>query len=161
MNSIPTLDAEAKARLKAALIDHARAVLADMSAATDDMRSAAREDAAEGSGDGAISVDDQSQADEAGDLSGLYDQARARAQDALTELETLDFAVTDSVGPGAVVVLDGDPYVVGAQFDNVEVDGTWYDGISLDAPIYPHIAGRQAGETFEFNGRASRVDLVC
>ncbi|WP_371403158.1 hypothetical protein OHA10_35380 [Kribbella sp. NBC_00662] len=149
------MNAVDKSRIKDALL---RQVEADLRAAQGDV---AREDsAAKLDQDSSFTVDDQSQAAEAGDLGGLLEGREQRQAGILSQIEKLDFGPRSEVGPGAIVGFDGDRYVVGVVAAAFECDGATYEGISTDAPIYAAIAGLRAGDTFSFAGRDHQIDFV-
>lgn len=149
------MNAVDKGRIKDALL---RQVEADLRAAQGDV---AREDsAAKLDQDSSFTVDDQSQAAEAGDLGGLLEGREQRQAGILSQIEKLDFGPRSEVGPGAIVGFDGDRYVVGVVAAAFECDGATYEGISTDAPIYAAIAGRRAGDTFSFAGHDNQVEFV-
>lgn len=154
----PTMDTAAKLRVRDALVARARAALAGFQGP--DGSVAEEHAAAERSGSGATTVDDLSQADEAGDLHGLFEGSEAHAESALKHLESLDFSVTEVVRPGAIIAFEGERFVVGVLATEFDCDGTTYEGITSDAPIYDAIAGLRAGDTFEFAGRTHTLDLV-
>ena len=149
------MDTAAKLRVREALLVQARAAVAGL-----DTEVAEEHAASERTGSGSTSVDDLSQADEAGDLGGLFEESGAHARATLQQIEGLDFGVTDTVRPGAIVGFDGDRYIVGVLTSEVECDGTTYEGITSDAPIYAVLAGLRVGETFEFAGHTHQIDLV-
>lgn len=149
------MDAVDKSRVKDALL---RQVEAELRSAQSDV---AREDsAAKLDQDSSFSVDDQSQAAEAGDLGGLFEDREQRQAGILSQIEKLDFGPRSEVGPGAIIGFDGDRYVVGVVAAEFECDGATYEGISADAPIYAAIGGLHAGDTFSFAGRDHQLDFV-
>jgi hypothetical protein len=149
------MNAVDKSRVKDALL---RQVEAELQAARGGV---AREDsAAKLDQDSSFSVDDQSQAAEAGDLGGLFEGSEQRQAGILSQIEKLDFGPRSEVGPGAIIGFDGDRYVVGVVAAAFECDGATYEGISTDAPIYATIAGLHAGDTFTFAGREHHLDFV-
>ncbi|GAB3856073.1 hypothetical protein GCM10028801_12670 [Nocardioides maradonensis] len=149
------LDAEAKRRVRDAL----RAQVAGASAAFT-ASVADEQDGAELDQVAVTSVDDLSQSDEAGELAGRIGAIGEARAGLLAQVDALDFGVTDTVRPGAVVAFGGDHYVVGVAADSFEVDGTGYEGISADSPLLEVIAGLRAGDSFTFNGRQQVLDLV-
>lgn len=154
--SAPTITAEAKQRVKDALIALTRAQLEASRAAVE-----AEHNTAELDPDSSWSVDDLSQSDAAGALSALFEE-HGEAQEAEVErIEALDFSPTDTVRPGAIVAFGGYHYVVGAVAEPFECEGTTYEGISLDSPIYGHIEGKAAGASFSFNGRDHTLEVVA
>lgn len=150
------MDETAKRRVREALIAQVRGELRKSSANVAAEDSAARLDP-----DSAYSVDDQSQADEAGDLGGLSASAERHQAELLKQVEALDFGPKTVVSPGALVGFDGDRYVVGVAVGAFECDGVSYEGISSDAPIYSSLKGLRAGDTFEFGGGVHRIDFVA
>ncbi len=156
MNETTTMDGAAKQRVRAALLEQAEHALQGLTSQVADDHSAAEVDQ-----DDSTSVDDISQADEAGDLGALFEQSEAHRRAALKQIEGLDFAVTDTVAPGAVVGFDGARFVVGVVTDGFECDGVTYEGISEDAPIFAPMAGLRLGDEFTFNDQAHRIDFLA
>ncbi|MFC6159602.1 hypothetical protein [Kribbella jiaozuonensis] len=149
------MNAVDKGRVKDALL---RQVEADLRAAQGDV---AREDsAAKLDQDSSFSVDDQSQASQAGDLGGLFEGREQRQVGIRSQIEKLDFSPRSEVGPGAIIGFDGDRYVVGVVAAAFECDGATYEGIAADAPIYAAIEGLHAGDTFTFAGHEHKLDFV-
>ncbi|MFI5694274.1 hypothetical protein ACIA58_20665 [Kribbella sp. NPDC051586] len=144
-----------KSRVKDALV---RQVEADVRAAQGNV--AQEDSAAKLDQDSSFSVDDQSQAAEAGDLGGLLEGREQRQAGILSAIEKLDFGPRSEVGPGAIIGFDGDRYVVGVVAAAFECDGATYEGISADAPIYAAIEGLHAGDAFSFAGRDHQIDFV-
>lgn len=149
------LDVAAKARVFEAMRAAAEQQLAAMRESYADQQEAAGLDQ-----DSSVSVDDISQADEAGDLAGLAAEGVTKAERSLAAIEALDSSPTDVVRPGAIVVLDGDRFVVGVVAAAFECDGETYEGMSADAPILAEIAGKSGGTTFTFAGRKQSLDAV-
>jgi len=79
----------------------------------------------------------------------------------VTNAETIDFAPTSEIRPGAIVVLDGDHYVVGVVSSPFDCDGVTYEGMTTGAPLYAAIKDLRAGGTFTFAGTEHRVDSVA
>lgn len=152
----PMLDQAAKLRVQEALLERARADLAAARKNVAGHQSAARLDQ-----DASHEIDDQWQADDQGDLAGLFERQRATTRAALEQIESLDFALTDLVGPGAIVSVDGQRYVVGVVGEPVEVDGVSYQTMSADSPLSLAIRGSRAGATVTFRGREQRIDFVA
>ncbi len=151
-----TLDEASKHLVKSALIRH---VLSQRESLQENVQT---EDAATRlDQESSFSVDDQSQSDEAGDLSGLFQEAIARQQADLQLIEQLDFRHRDDVGPGAIVGFGGNRYVVGVVTDPFDCEGVTYEGISTDAPIYLPIDGLRVGDSFTFRDREHRIDFVA
>ena len=156
MTEPAAMDSVAKQHVKDALIAHAEAELRSARADVAERDSAARLDP-----DVVASVDDLSQADEAGDLGGLLGDLEDRHQATLTRIENLDFSDKTAVAPGALVGFDGARYVVGVVAAAFECDGVTYEGLSSDSPIYSSLRGLQLGDTFTFAGREHRIDFLA
>ncbi|WP_052594881.1 hypothetical protein [Luteipulveratus mongoliensis] len=156
MSEPTALDGEAKQRINAALRARAEREVSSSREAVADEHAAADLDQ-----DSSYAVDDLSQSDEAGDLSGLYGGAEEREKGVLKILDALDFGLQTTVVPGAVVAFGGDHYVVGVAADAIEVDGVTYEGISADSPVFEAIKGLSAGDTFTVNGQEHRLDVVA
>ncbi len=144
-----------KQRIRAALRDRAEQDLQASRQAAAAQASAARLDE-----DASYDADALSQSDEAGELSGLQDDAVARQERLLAQIDGLDLSVREAAGPGAVVAFGGDHYLVGVVAGELDVDGLRIEGIAADSPVAAAIAGKRAGETFTVNGVEQRLDLV-
>jgi hypothetical protein len=149
------MNAVDKGQVKDALL---RQVEADLQAARGDV--ARKDSAAMLDQDSSFSVDDQSQASEAGDLGRLLEGREQRQAGIRAQIEKLDFGPRSEVGPGAIIGFDGDRYVVGVVAAAFECDGATYEGIAADAPIYAALEGLHAGDTFSFAGHDHRIDFV-
>jgi transcription elongation GreA/GreB family factor len=150
------LDSDAKQRIKDALVAQAEADLSGSRASVAHEDSAARLDQ-----DSSFAVDDQSQADVAGDLGRLLESNEERQAGILMRIDELDFGPKTEIGPGAVISVDGDRYVVGVVASAFDCDGAMYEGISSDSPIYAALRGRHAGDTITFHGHEQHIDFVA
>ena len=151
-----TMDAGAKAKVKEALLAHARGQLVSNDDQVGTEESAARLDQ-----DSSFSADDQSQAYEAGDLTALFERLAAAQLDQVAAMEALDFSVTEVVRPGAIVGFGGGRFVVGAVADSFVCGDASYEGISADAPIFAEIEGKKVGDTFSFRDHEHTIDFVA
>lgn len=97
---------------------------------------------------------------ESADLAAAFDGPVHTHQAKLDAIEALDFAVTDRVGPGAVVSFNKRHFVVAVSTSAFECEGRSYMGISTQSPIYAAIDGLKKGESFTFNGRKTKLDEV-
>ncbi|QBF32992.1 hypothetical protein [Thalassococcus sp. S3] len=105
-------------------------------------------------------TDEISDARESADLAAAFDQPVQTHHAKVDVLENIDFSVTDTVRPGAIVTIDGRHLVVATATARFDVDGVTYMGISEQSPIYKAMAGLQAGDSFTLNGRDATVDEV-
>ena len=69
-------------------------------------------------------------------------------------------APADVVGPGAVVLWNGQNFVIAALTQEFECQGQTFMGISCDAPITTALLGKSAGDAFEVNGISQVIDDV-
>lgn len=104
--------------------------------------------------------DDLAGSRENADLAAAFDHPVQAHHAKLDVLEHLDIALTDTVAPGALVVLEDRHLAVAVSTDRFELDGVSYMGISPQSPIYQAMAGLQAGERFTFNGREFEIQDV-
>jgi hypothetical protein len=155
-SGVVTMDSGEKQRVKDALIAQAESELRDSRASVTGEDSAAVLDQ-----NSSYSRDDQSQSTVAADLGGLLEGAEERQREILAQIQALDFGPKTEVAPGAVVSLDGDRYVIGVVSASFTCDGTSYEGISADSPLYASIKGLRTGDAFTFAGREHHIDFVA
>lgn len=150
------MDHQAKEQVKATLLERLRR---DLAASQANLRTL--HDAAEVDPDSSSSVDDLSQSDSSGDLTGIFEKSTAAQESEVARVEALDFGPKDTITPGAIVGFDGSRFVVGVVADEFDCDGTTYEGISADAPIFDAIYGLRVGDQFSFRGREHTIDFVA
>lgn len=100
------------------------------------------------------------EARENADLAAAFDHPVKDHSAKIDVLENLDFSVTDTVQPGAVVSFGGRHAIVSVSTTQFEHDGVSYIGISPQSPIYQSMDGLAAGDSFVFNGKDIRIDDV-
>ncbi len=103
---------------------------------------------------------DIAEARENADLAAAFDHPVKDHHSKIDVLENMDFAVTDTVEPGAVVAFGGRHVVVSVSTAAFEVAGVTYMGISEQSPIFRAMNGLSAGDTFTFNGRQIEIEDV-
>lgn len=104
--------------------------------------------------------DDIVGARENADLAAAFDHPVQAHHAKIDAIEELDFSVTDTVAPGAVVIFPDRRFVVAVSTERFEVAGQTYMGISPQSPIYKAMAGLEAGEEFLFNGQTLEIQAV-
>lgn len=97
--------------------------------------------------------DDIVGARENADLAAAFDHPVQAHHAKIDVIENMDFALTDTVGPGAVVIFADRRFIVAVSTVRFDVGGETYMGISTQSPIYKAMVGLQAGDSFEFNGK--------
>jgi hypothetical protein len=80
--------------------------------------------------------------------------------EAMAKLREIDFGAKTEVEAGAVVRFGGREFVISVATSAFVCDGIDYMGISEEAPLFRAMAGKRAGESFEFNGRELKIEAV-
>lgn len=104
--------------------------------------------------------DDIAASRENADLAAAFDTPVQTHHAKIDVIENTDFALTDTVAPGAVVSFNGRNFIVAVSTTRFDVEGVTYMGISLQSPIYKAMAGLQAGDTFTHNGTEIEIEDV-
>lgn len=94
------------------------------------------------------------------DLAAAFDSPVQTHHAKIDVIENLDFSVTDTVRPGAVVCMGDRNFIVAVSTSRFEVQGQTFMGISPQSPIYKAMDGLRAGETFRHNGQEFRIQDV-
>lgn len=104
--------------------------------------------------------DDIAGATENLELAAAFDHPVQAHHAKIDVIENTDFALTDVVGPGAVVILGDRRFIVAVSTVRFDFQGDTYMGISQQSPIYKAMAGLEAGDTFQLNGRTLEIEDV-
>jgi len=104
--------------------------------------------------------DDIVGARENADLAAAFDHPVQAHHAKIDVIENMDFSLTDTVGPGALVNFGDRWFIVAVSTTRFEVNGVTYMGISTQSPIYKAMAGLQAGDVFAFNGKDVEIQDV-
>ncbi len=91
------------------------------------------------------------------ELAAAFDHPVQAHHAKIDVIENTDFALTDTVGPGAVVILGDRRFIVAVSTTRFEVEGETYMGISMQSPIYKAMNGLKAGDSFTLNGREMEI----
>lgn len=94
------------------------------------------------------------------DLAAAFDHPVKDHHAKIDVLENLDFSVTESVQPGAVVGFGGRHVIVAVSTAQFEHAGVIYMGISPQSPIYKAMEGLAAGDSFTFHGKDVTIEEV-
>ena len=103
---------------------------------------------------------DIAEARENADLAAAFDHPVKDHHAKIDVLENMDFTVTDTVEPGAVVRFGGRYVVVSVSTGAFDLEGVTYMGISPQSPIFKAMRGLSAGDRFAFNGRDVEIEEV-
>ena len=107
-----------------------------------------------------IDDDDQSHHRQSIEISDqLEEQAHVHA-DHLDTINKISFEPTDVVQQEAVVSVNGRCMILAVSKSHFNVDGRVFLGISTQAPIYKSLAGKKAGDIFEFNKMKFSIEAV-
>lgn len=107
-----------------------------------------------------VDEDDQSHHRQSIEISDqLEDQAHIHIEH-LNAINNISFEPADVVKPGAIVSVNGRCMIVAVPKSPFTIGGRQFMGISVDAPIYKYLAGKKAGDTFEFNNKKFTIEVV-
>ncbi|WP_146344488.1 hypothetical protein [Falsiphaeobacter marinintestinus] len=104
--------------------------------------------------------DDMVGARENADLAAAFDHPVQAHHAKIDVIENLDFSLTDTVRPGAMVVFQDRSFIIAVSTTRFDVDGVTYMGISTGSPIYKAMTGLKAGDVFDFNGKEYDIQDV-
>lgn len=107
-----------------------------------------------------VDDDDQSHHRQSIEISDQLDKQAHVHQDHLEAINKISFAETDTVGPGAIVSVNGRCIIVAVSKPPFKVGDRDFMGISVQAPIYKELKGKKAGDSFEFNNRKFTIEAV-
>ncbi len=104
--------------------------------------------------------DDYSHREAGGEITDGIDRQIHENKDTMTDIAEVDFGPKSVVEPGAVISISGKNIVVATATEPFEYDGQKYLGISVEAPIYPHIEGLKSGDTFSFQDKEYSIEAL-
>ena len=107
-----------------------------------------------------VDDDDQSHHRQSLEISDQLDKQAHVHQDHLEAINKISFEPTDTVGPGAVVSVNGRCMIVAVSKPQFNIDGRDFIGISIQAPIYASLKGKKAGDEFTFNNMNFTIEAV-
>lgn len=94
------------------------------------------------------------------DLAAAFDAPVQTHHAKIDVIENMDFALTDTVRPGAVVRFNDRSFIVAVSTGKFDMGGTTYMGISTQSPIYKAMDGLQPGDSFAHNGVEYQIQDV-
>ena len=107
-----------------------------------------------------VDDDDQSHHRQSIEISDqLEEQAHVHVEH-LEDINKISFEETDTVGPGAVVSVNGRCMIVAVSKPPFKVGDRDFLGISTQAPIYKELKGKKAGDSFTFNNLNFTIEAV-
>lgn len=107
-----------------------------------------------------VDDDDQSHHRQSIEISDqLEEQAHVHTEH-LEAINKISFEETDTVGPGAVVSVNGRCMIVAVSKPPFKVGDRDFLGISTQAPIYKELKGKKAGDSFTFNNLNFTIEAV-
>lgn len=104
--------------------------------------------------------DDVAGSRENADLAAAFDAPMFAHHAKIDVIENLDFALSDTVKPGAVVRLSDRSLIVAVSTSKFDLDGQTYMGISTQSPMFKAMDGLKAGDRFDLNGRKFTIKDV-
>jgi hypothetical protein len=75
-------------------------------------------------------------------------------------LRDLDFGSKTSVAEGAVVLVNGQYYIIGIPACQFDLDGKHFVAMSPDAPFYRELMDKKQNESFVFNGKGFTIESI-
>ena len=105
-------------------------------------------------------TDDLTASNEQVELASAFSHPVQTHEAKVDVIENTDFALTDTVRPGAVVVVDDRHFIVAVSTRRFDVGGVTYMGISQESPIYQAMEGLKAGDSFTLNGKDVEIEDV-
>ncbi len=107
-----------------------------------------------------VDDDDQSHHRQSLEISDQLDKQAHVHHDHLEAINKISFEPTDTVGPGAVVSVNGRCMIVAVSKPQFNIDGRDFIGISTQAPIYASLKGKKSGDEFTFNNNKFTIEAV-
>lgn len=107
-----------------------------------------------------VDADDQSHHRSSLEYNESFDERVHEHEAHLKTINSISFEPTNTVKPGAIVSVNGRCMIVAVPKPRFLIDGRNFIGISVDAPIYPALEGKKAGDEFTFNGRKFTIEAV-
>ena len=104
--------------------------------------------------------DDIAVSRENADLAHAFDAPVQAHHAKIDVIENMDFSLTDTVRPGAVVCFSDRNFIVAISTSKFEVEGRTYMGISTQSPIFKAMDGLGAGDSFSHNGQEFEIQDV-
>lgn len=104
--------------------------------------------------------DDVAASRENADLAAAFDAPVSAHHAKIDVIENLDFSLTDTVAPGAAVLLPDLSFIVAVSTEKFEVNGRTFMGISPQSPIYRAMDGLGAGDSFTHAGKDYEIQDV-
>ena len=104
--------------------------------------------------------DDQSHHRQSLEVSDSLDEHAHVHIEHLNKINSLSFAPTNTVEPGAIVSVNGRCMIVAVPKGPFTFQGRQYISISEEAPIYKQLKGKKKGDSFEFKHKNFMIDLV-
>lgn len=107
-----------------------------------------------------VDDDDQSHHRQSLEISDQLDKQAHVHQDHLETINKISWEPTDTVGPGAVVSVNGRCMIVAVSKSQFNIGDRDFIGISVQAPIYASLKGKKAGDEFTFNNSKFTIEAV-
>lgn len=97
----------------------------------------------------------------AGAMTSTMDDVAAHQREVIVQDQSLDMTAKPEVAVGSIIVLDGDRYLIGVAAGEFHSGDVAYAGISVESPIFEHMVGLTAGQSFTFRDSSHSIDAVC
>jgi hypothetical protein len=105
-------------------------------------------------------ADDNSHREETEEYLQAMERQIHQRENELNMLRELDFGPKTSVTEGAVVLVNGQYYIIGIPACQFDLEGKHFIAMSPDAPFYRELMDKQQNDSFVFNGHAFTIESV-
>jgi len=141
-----------KARTKKEVEKMQQGVIDDMITSRNRLKTAADIDENE-----TTDPEDLSRQNELGNMATRLKFMLQKANDDMTILQKLPLETGDAVTEGSLVITDGFVFYVGIAVHPFDFEGKHVVSISTEAPIYPVMRGKKAGDSFDLSGKTYKI----
>lgn len=104
--------------------------------------------------------DDHSHLNQSLDVAKKIDTVIHKHEHHLKLINSLSFAPSTIVEPGAIVSVAGRCMIIGISEPQFEIEGRKFIGVSTTAPIYECLKGKKLGDEFLFNGKKYSIEAI-
>lgn len=94
------------------------------------------------------------------DFTIAFDKQLHVVEHNLEKISSIDFSEKTAVGPGAVVKMNSQHYIIGIPACRFDFEGVNYIAMSTEAPLYLAIEGTEQGDTAEYNDQVYKIEKV-
>ncbi|WP_242917270.1 hypothetical protein [Pontibacter liquoris] len=105
-------------------------------------------------------LDDHSHREQAEEYLQALERQIHQREDEMEMLYSLDFGHKTSVTTGAVVLVDGQYYIIGIPACQFDLAGKHFIAMSPEAPFYQGLMDKKQNDSFVFNGKEFTIESI-